>query len=62
MKSDVDRDALQKMLGTLETRLKAYLVEWRRDLGIQSQHESSNERNEAVSDNHRTKSAFQNFV
>jgi hypothetical protein len=37
MKSDVDRDALQKVLGDLETRLKAYLVEWQRQLGIQEQ-------------------------
>ena len=46
MKSDVDRDALQKVLGDLETRLKAYLVEWRQQLGIQEQPESSNERKE----------------
>jgi hypothetical protein len=44
MKSDVDRDALQKVLGDLETRLEAYLVEWRRQLGIQKRPESRNER------------------
>jgi len=36
MKSDVDRDALQEVLGDLEPRLKAYLVEWRRQLGIEN--------------------------
>jgi hypothetical protein len=47
MKSDVDgRDALQKVLGDLETRLKAYLVEWRRQLDLQKRPESSNERKE----------------
>jgi hypothetical protein len=35
MKSDVDRDALQEVLGDLETRLEAYLVEWRRLHGIE---------------------------
>jgi hypothetical protein len=35
MKSDVDRDALQEVLGDLETRLEAYLLEWRRLLGIE---------------------------
>jgi len=37
MKSDVDRDALQKVLRDLETRLEAYLVEWRQQLGIQQE-------------------------
>jgi hypothetical protein len=46
MKSDVDGDALQKVLGDLEIRLKAYLFEWQRQLGIQKQSESSNERKE----------------
>jgi len=44
MKSDVDRAALQKVQGDLESRLEAYLVEWRRQLGIQRRPESSNER------------------
>ena len=34
MKSGVDREALQEVLEYLETRLKAYLVEWRRERGI----------------------------
>ena len=36
MKSDADRDALREVLGDLETRLEAYLVEWRRLLGIEN--------------------------
>jgi len=44
MKSGVDREALQKVLGDLESRLEAYLVEWRQQLGIQEQPESSSER------------------
>ena len=44
MKSGVDREALQKVLGDLESRLEAYLVEWRQQLGIQEQSESSSER------------------
>ena len=46
MKSDEDRDAVQQVLGDLETRLKAYLVEWRRQLGVQKRPESNNERKE----------------
>jgi hypothetical protein len=34
MKRDVDRSAIQEVLGDLETSLEAYLVEWRRRLGI----------------------------
>jgi hypothetical protein len=30
----VDKNAIEEILGDLETRLKAYLVEWRRELGI----------------------------
>jgi hypothetical protein len=30
----VERNAREEILGDLETRLKAYLVEWRRELGI----------------------------
>ena len=44
MKSEVDRNALREILGDLETRLEAYLVEWRQQLGIQEQPESSSER------------------
>ncbi len=36
MKSDVDRDALREVLGDLESRLEAYLFEWRRLLGIET--------------------------
>ena len=46
MKSDVDRDAVQQVLGDLETRLKVYLVEWRQQLSVQKQPESDNERKE----------------
>ena len=34
MKNDLDRNAIQEMLGNLETRLEEYLVEWRRELSI----------------------------
>ena len=30
----VDKNAIEEILGDLETRLKAYLVEWRRERGI----------------------------
>jgi hypothetical protein len=30
----VDSNAIQEILGDLETRLEAYLVEWRRELGL----------------------------
>ena len=30
----MERNAREEILGDLETRLKAYLVEWRRELGI----------------------------
>jgi hypothetical protein len=43
---DLDRNALQKVLGDLETRLEAYLVEWRRQLGLQERTEASFDRNE----------------
>jgi hypothetical protein len=46
MKSDVDGEALQKVLGGLETRLEAYLVEWRRRLDIQDRTEASIARDE----------------
>jgi hypothetical protein len=48
MKSDVDRDALQEMLENLETRLKAYLVEWRREHGIRGDSESGIDRLERL--------------
>jgi hypothetical protein len=46
MKSDVDRDALQEVLENLETRLKAYLVEWRRRFDIHDRPEASIDRGE----------------
>jgi hypothetical protein len=49
MKSDVDRDALQEVLENLETRLKAYLVEWRREHGIRGASESGIDRIERLS-------------
>jgi len=30
----VDRNAIKEILGDLEARLEAYLVEWRRELGM----------------------------
>jgi len=44
MKSDVDRDALQEVLENLETRLKGYPVEWRREHGIRGASESGIDR------------------
>jgi hypothetical protein len=32
---NVDRNAIQEALRELETGIEAYLVEWRRELGIQ---------------------------
>ena len=46
MKSDVDGEALQKVLGDLETRLEAYLDEWQRQLDIQDRTEASIDRDE----------------
>ena len=48
MKSDVDRDALQEVLENLETRLKGYLVEWRREHGIRGDSESGIDRIERL--------------
>jgi len=36
IKRNVDRNAIQEALRDLETSIEAYLVEWRRELGIQS--------------------------
>ena len=52
MKSEVDRDAevdrnaLREILGDLETRLEAYLVEWRGGLGCRGDSEASNVRSD----------------
>jgi hypothetical protein len=35
IKRNVDRYAIQEALRDLETSIEAYLVEWRRELGIQ---------------------------
>jgi hypothetical protein len=48
VKSDVDRDALQEVLENLETRIKAYLVEWRREHGIRGASESGIDRIERL--------------
>jgi hypothetical protein len=48
VKSHVDRDALQEVLENLETRLKAYLVEWRREHGIRGASESGLDRIERL--------------
>jgi len=32
---DVGRNVMQEVLGDLEAKLEAYLVDWRRPLGIQ---------------------------
>jgi hypothetical protein len=44
--SNVDRNAVQDMLGDLETRLIAYLEEWRREFGIQQGPEAGIDRKE----------------
>lgn len=36
MKRDMNRNTIQEVLGDLEARLDAYLVEWRRELGIEN--------------------------
>jgi hypothetical protein len=41
VKSKADKNALQEVLEDLETRLEAYLVEWRRQLGVQEWSEVS---------------------
>ena len=41
IKRNADRNAIQGALRDLETSIEAYLVEWRRELGIQSGPETS---------------------
>src|SRR5829696_3178859 len=41
IKRNVDRNAIQEALRDLETSIEAYLVEWRRKLGIQRGPETS---------------------
>jgi hypothetical protein len=41
IKWNVDRNAIQEALRDLETSIEAYLVEWRRELGIQRGPETS---------------------
>jgi hypothetical protein len=44
---NVDRKAIEEVLGDLETKLAAYLAEWRRDLGIQERPEASTDRKDS---------------
>jgi hypothetical protein len=46
-KGDVDDNAIQEALRDLETRLEAYLVEWRRQVGIQKAPEASIDRKDS---------------
>ena len=46
MKRDVDGKAIHEVLCALETKLEAYLAEWRRDLGIQERPEAGIDRKE----------------
>jgi hypothetical protein len=46
MKRDVDRNTIQEVLTDLETRLEAYLVRWRRELGIQKWYEAGTDQKE----------------
>jgi hypothetical protein len=46
MKRGVDGKAIHEVLCALETRLEAYLAEWRRDLGIQERPEAGIDRKE----------------
>ena len=41
IKRNVDRNAIQEALRALETSIEAYLVEWRRELGIHKGAETS---------------------
>src|SRR5215212_6809730 len=45
---EVDRNAIQEILGDLETRLEAYLVEWRRELGLRGVSEVGIDRTERL--------------
>jgi len=42
----VDRNKVQQVLGDLEVRLEAYLVQWRRELGIKKWPEAGIDRKE----------------
>jgi hypothetical protein len=44
----VDRNAIQEILGDLETRLEAYLVEWRGELGLRGVSEAGIDRTERL--------------
>jgi hypothetical protein len=46
-KGDIDDNAIQEALRDLETRLEAYLVEWRRQVGIQKAPEASIDRKDS---------------
>ena len=45
---EVDRNAIQEILGDLETRLEVYLVEWQRELGLRGVSEVSIGRTEQL--------------
>ena len=45
---EVDRNAIQEILGDLETRLEAYLVEWRGELGLRGVSEAGIDRTERL--------------
>jgi hypothetical protein len=42
----VDRNEIKEILGDLETRLEAYLVEWQRELGLRDVSEAGIDRTE----------------
>jgi hypothetical protein len=44
----VDRNAIQEILGDLETRLEAYLIEWRGELGLRGVSEAGIDRTERL--------------
>jgi hypothetical protein len=45
---EVDRNAIKEILGDLETRLEAYLVEWRREVGLRGASEGGIDRIERI--------------
>ena len=45
---EVDRNAIQEILGDLETRLEEYLIEWRRELGLRGVSEAGIDRTERL--------------
>ena len=45
---EVDKNAIQEILGDLESRLETYLVEWRRELGLRGMSEAGIDRLERL--------------